>query len=106
MAAAGKAIGDDCEQKGSIACPADGANRQGHRGELDSRLWSTAAPTKEANSGCGSKGRDFSSGWNCTPTNQGWSSYSIISGNSPSGDIPEKRMPRCSSRPLYLVLTS
>ena len=45
---------------------------------------------KEANSGCGSKGRDFSSGWNCTPMNQGWSGISTISGNSPSGDKPEK----------------
>jgi len=35
------------------------------------RLWWTAAPMNEANSGCGSNGRDFSSGWNCTPTNQG-----------------------------------
>jgi hypothetical protein len=25
---------------------------------------------KDANSGCGAKGRDFSSGWNCTPMNQ------------------------------------
>jgi hypothetical protein len=29
-----------------------------------SLLCSTAAPMKEAKSGCGSKGRDFSSGWN------------------------------------------
>ena len=28
---------------------------------------------KEVNSGCGSNGRDFSSGWYCTPMNQGWS---------------------------------
>ena len=63
-----------------------------------SRLCSTAAPTNEANSGCGSNGRDFSSGWNCTPMNQGCSGYSTISGNSPSGDMPEKRMPLSSSR--------
>ena len=43
------------------------------RSSYTSRLCSTAASMKEANSGCGSKGRDFSSGWNCTPTNQGWS---------------------------------
>ena len=49
---------------------------------------STAAPMKEAKSGCGSKGRDFSSGWNCTPMNQGWSGISTISGRSPSGDRP------------------
>ena len=36
-----------------------------------SRLCSTAASMKEANNGCGAKGRDFSSGWNCTPMNQG-----------------------------------
>ena len=36
-----------------------------------SRLCSTAASMNEANRGCGSKGRDFSSGWNWTPTNQG-----------------------------------
>ena len=58
-----------------------------------SRLCSTAAPMKEANSGCGSKGRDLSSGWNCTPMNQGWSGSSMISGSSPSGDMPEKRKP-------------
>ena len=43
---------------------------------------------KLANSGCGSKGRDFSSGWNCTPMNQGWSGSSMISGSRPSGDRP------------------
>ena len=39
-----------------------------------SRLCSFAAAMKLANSGCGSKGRDLSSGWYCTPMNQGWSS--------------------------------
>jgi hypothetical protein len=33
-----------------------------------SRLCFTAASMKLANSGWGSKGLDFSSGWNCTPT--------------------------------------
>jgi len=28
---------------------------------------------KPLNSGCGSNGRLFSSGWNCTPMNHGWS---------------------------------
>src|SRR5262249_60299536 len=99
MAAARKAIGDDCEHKVSIARAADGAMTIGEVGRTDytSRLWSTAAPTKEANSGCGSKGRDFSSGWNCTPTKQGRSSYSTISGNNPAGDLPGKPMPGCSS---------
>ena len=32
---------------------------------------STAARTKSANNGCGAKGLDLSSGWNCTPMNQG-----------------------------------
>src|ERR1700693_1051720 len=65
-----------------------------------SRLCTTAAWMNDANKGCGSKGRDFSSGWNCTPMNQGWSSYSTISGNTPSGDIPENFKPCCSSRSL------
>ena len=41
------------------------------RAHQTSRLCSTAAAMKLAKSGCGSKGRDFSSGWYCTPTNQG-----------------------------------
>ena len=53
-----------------------------------SRLCSTAAPMNDANSGCGSNGRDFSSGWYCTPMNQGWSAYSMVSGSTPSGDMP------------------
>ena len=35
------------------------------------RLFCTAAAMKLVNRGCGSSGRDFSSGWNCTPMNQG-----------------------------------
>jgi hypothetical protein len=35
------------------------------------RDWSRAARTKEVKSGCGSNGFDLSSGWNCTPMNQG-----------------------------------
>ena len=31
----------------------------------------TAAAINDLNSGCGANGRDFSSGWNCTPMNQG-----------------------------------
>ena len=31
----------------------------------------TAASMNDVNSGCGSKGFDFSSGWNCTPMNHG-----------------------------------
>src|ERR1700682_6036665 len=68
-----------------------------------SRLCTTAAWMNDANSGCGSNGRDFSSGWNCTPMNHGWSSYSTISGSTPSGDGPENRKPCCSSRSLYAV---
>src|SRR5690606_34977811 len=49
-----------------------------------SRLCSTAAAMKLANSGCGSNGRDFNSGWYCTPMNQGWLGYSTVSGNRPS----------------------
>ena len=51
-----------------------------------------------ANSGCGSNGRDFSSGWNWTPTNQGWSASSKISGSTPSGDRPEKMQARLLER--------
>src|SRR6267142_2264230 len=65
-----------------------------------SRDCTIAAWMNDANSGCGSNGRDFSSGWNCTPMNQGWSSYSTISGSTPSGERPEKRRPCCSSRSL------
>jgi hypothetical protein len=36
-----------------------------------SLLCLTAAAINDANSGCGSKGRDFNSGWNCTPMNHG-----------------------------------
>ena len=32
-------------------------------------------------------------GWYCTPTNQGCSGYSMISGSTPSGDMPENRRP-------------
>ena len=66
----------------------------GHHTSLDC---STAARMKAANRGCGAIGRDFSSGWNCTPTNQGWPGSSIISGRRPSGDMPEKRRPAPSS---------
>ncbi len=48
---------------------------------------------KLANSGCGSSGRLFSSGWYCTPMNHGWSGYSTVSGSTPSGDMPENTRP-------------
>jgi acrylyl-CoA reductase (NADPH) len=65
-----------------------------------------AARMKSRNSGCGSKGFDFSSGWNCTPMNQGWSFTSTISGRRPSGDMPEKHQPLPSSASRYLMSTS
>ena len=40
-------------------------------GGYTNRLCAFAAAMKLANKGCGSNGRDFSSGWNCTPMNQG-----------------------------------
>ena len=40
-------------------------------GGQTSRLWSTAALTKDVNSGCGSNGFERSSGWNWTPMNKG-----------------------------------
>src|SRR5690606_24096817 len=58
------------------------------RGDHTSRLCFTAAAMKLANNGWGSKGLDFSSGWNWTPMNQGWSGRSTISGSSPSGLMP------------------
>ena len=65
-----------------------------------SRLWFLAAPMNEVKSGWGANGRDYSSGWYCTPMNHGWSGISTISGRMPSGDMPEKRKPTCSSRSL------
>src|SRR5580658_300667 len=64
------------------------------------RLWSRAARMKDVKSGCGSKGFDLSSGWYCTPMNQGWPGSSTVSGSSPSGDMPEKSRPARSSRAL------
>ena len=52
-------------RRGCGVCLRDGAHT--------SRLCSSAAAMKLANSGCGANGRLFSSGWNCTPMNQGWS---------------------------------
>ena len=43
----------------------------------------------EENKGCGFKGLDLNSGWNCTPMNHGWFFNSTISGNLLSGEIPE-----------------
>ena len=36
-----------------------------------SLVLSFAAAIKPTNKGCGAKGFDFSSGWNCTPMNHG-----------------------------------
>ena len=58
----------------------DGRDKPGHddvvpkaenRASYTRRLRTTAASMKEANSGCGSNGRDLSSGWNWTPMNHG-----------------------------------
>ena len=49
-------------------CPGGSASR---RSVYTSRDCFSAASMKLANSGCGSNGLDLSSGWNCTPTNQG-----------------------------------
>src|SRR3569623_749328 len=68
----------------------------GHR-SYTSRLCRTAAAMKLANSGCGSNGLLFSSGWNWTPTNQGCSGRSTISGSMPSGDMPLNTNPPFSS---------
>ena len=74
----------DARQSGERACMQGQDCTRYHT----NRLCSTAAAMKLANRGCGSKGRDFSSGWNCTPMNQGWSGSSMISGSRPSGDMP------------------
>ena len=47
----------------------------------------------ETNNGCGVKGLDFNSGWNCTPINQLWLGNSIISTKSVSGFLPHKTIP-------------
>ena len=47
------------------------SGRTSRRAGHTSRLCFTAASMKLANSGCGSNGLLLSSGWNCTPTNQG-----------------------------------
>src|SRR5271165_2896936 len=60
---------------------------------------------KPANSGCGSNGFDFSPGWYCTPTNQGWPGSSMISGSTPSGDMPEERTPVASRQARKLTFT-
>ena len=65
-------------------------------GRQTSRLCFTAAPTKDAEQRMRREGRDFSSGWNCTPMNQGWSGISMISGRRRSGDQPETTKP-CSA---------
>src|SRR5690606_11597235 len=62
-----------------------------------SLLCTTAASMKLANSGWGSNGLLLSSGWNCTPINQGWSVRSTISGSRPSGETPENSRPLASS---------
>ena len=61
---------------------------------------------KEENNGWGSKGLDFNSGWNWTPTNHGWVSISKISGSKLSGDVPEKIKPFFVKSELNLLLTS
>ena len=53
----------------------------------------SAAPINDLNKGCGSNGLDFNSGWNCTPTNQGWLGISRISGSKPSGEKAENIIP-------------
>ena len=78
------------------------ATRAGRRRVPDQRAVAVAKPAgsapspramKLANSGCGSNGFDFSSGWNCTPMNHGWSVRSTISGSVPSGETPENSRP-------------
>src|SRR5208283_2056591 len=75
----------------------DAAGLEHHHTKRD--CW-TAAWMNEVNSGCGSNGLDFNSGWNCTPMNHGWSGRSTISGRTPSGDMPENTMPTVSNRSL------
>ena len=54
----------------SRARPAQDEPRRKDLGQT-SRLWARAASMKLAKSGWGSKGFDFSSGWNWTPMNHG-----------------------------------
>ncbi len=52
-----------------------------------------AAAMKSRNRGWALLGRLFSSGWNWTPTNQGWSGSSTISTSRPSGERPASFRP-------------
>ena len=60
----------------------------------------------DENRGCGAKGLDLNSGWNWTPINHGWFSSSIVSGNDPSGESPEKIKPFFSNLDLKVLFTS
>src|SRR5690606_20267706 len=67
---------------------------------------STAAPTNATKSGCGRGTVDLYSGWNCTPTNHGWSAISMISTSPLSGLTPVNRSPAAVSSSRNALLTS
>ena len=65
-------------------CSRDGASDRPRL--VDGRL----DEARTADAGAGSNGLDFSSGWNCTPMNQGWSGdLDDLRQLSSSGDMPE-----------------
>src|SRR2546421_838477 len=66
----------------------------------------TDAPMKSRNSGCGRLGRLLNSGWNCEPTNQGWSANSMISTKLLSAERPLTTTPCVSMRLRYSLLNS
>ena len=57
-----------------------------------------AAAIKARNNGCGRRGRDFSSGWNCVPMKNGCPFSSMISTSPRSGFTPDAMSPRFSRR--------
>jgi hypothetical protein len=59
-----------------------------------SRRWRMAAATSPENSGWGRLGRERSSGCACVATKNGCSGSSRNSTSSPSGDVPDQRIPR------------
>ena len=56
-----------------------------------------AAAMNSRNKGWALLGRLFSSGWNWTPTNQGWPGSSTISTSRPSGERPARDRPAAVS---------
>lgn len=70
------------------------------------RYIDTRGEEGERHTKLGDNTRERYSGWNCTPTNQGWSFNSIISIRSPLTSLPTKVRPAFSRRSTISGLTS